>query len=420
MGKKLVLLYHRVNNTKNDYNRITVEEEYFREHMSCLKKKYKVITFGEMLSYEGEDDVVTVTFDDGFMDFYEKALPILMEFKIPATVFISTGKLNTAMELWTTDILRMLFAGEVKAEKLKVELCRQQVILPIFTIEQRAEAYRILRHILMQLGTNDRERVLDGIRKQLETEICGRNEYFLMSKRVVREIADNPLVTIGAHTVNHISVGKVDDTELFREIQDSIKELEKILERKIKYFAYPFGDKNDYSDKAIDILRQCGIEAACAVEGRFFDSMQDDIYKIPRLCIGNWPSELFEEKLEQYILKKGQDDDVFGGQQLRYIGKLENDVVLWKSNRKIVIWGTGMKGRNLYEILSRYGQSERILAFGDNNAAMWGHKINNMPIWNIEQVKKLKDVEIILDNVHDVHLFQQFTEMNLQNLHWLI
>ena len=109
MGKKLVLLYHRINNTKNDYNRITVEEEYFRAHMSFLKENYKVITFEEMLSYEGEDDAVTITFDDGFSDFYEKALPVLMEYEIPATVFITTGKLDTTTELWTTDILHLFF-----------------------------------------------------------------------------------------------------------------------------------------------------------------------------------------------------------------------------------------------------------------------------------------------------------------------
>ena len=420
MGKKLVLLYHRINNTKNDYNRITVEEEYFRAHMSFLKENYKVITFEEMLSYEGEDDAVTITFDDGFSDFYEKALPVLMEYEIPATVFITTGKLDTTTELWTTDILRMLFEDEVKIEELKIELFRQRVILPIFTIEQRAEAYRILRHILMQLGENARESVLDSIREQLEIDPRGRNEYLFMSKKEVREIGNNPLITIGAHTVNHISMSRVDDMELLREVQDSIRDLESILERKIKYFAYPFGGKNEYSDKAVDILRHCGIEAACAVVGEILDSIQDDIYRISRLNIGNWPLELFRDKLEQYISNKEPCENIQSEQQLSFIGKLESDTRLWKSDRKIVIWGTGIKGQNLYEKLSRNGQAERILAFGDNNEAMWGHKIDNTPIWNVEQVKKMKDVEVVFSNVHDMQLFQQFIGENLQNLHWII
>ena len=70
--------------------------------------------------------------------------------------------------------------------------------------------------------------------------------------------------------------------------------------------------------------------------------------------------------------------------------------------------------------MSRNGQAERILAFGDNNEAMWGHKIDNTPIWNVEQVKKMKDVEVVFSNVHDMQLFQQFIGENLQNLHWII
>lgn len=419
MGQKIVLMYHRVNDTENDYNRITVEKEIFRTHMSYLKDKFRIITLGELLSYEGEEDAAAITFDDGFADFYENALPILTEYEIPVTIFITTGKLNTTEELWTTEILRILFANNSGDESIRLDLCGKQVELPVFTLEQKAETYKVLRHVLMQLSAKEREDMLGSIRKQLQIGVQGREEYRLMSVSEVREIAANPLVTIGAHTVNHISMGRIADTELLYEIQQSIRDLENILKQRIKFFAYPFGTKADYSDRAIEILCKNGIEAACAVEGRIYDDKRDSRYAIPRMCVGNWTLNQLQDKLEEWISEQDIEKDEPCG-NIRYMGSPEKDDVLWNSNRKVVIWGTGVRGKRMYELLCKYGQGDRILAFGDNNPDMWTRTIDNIPVWNAEQIREQKNVDILLYNTFDMELIRQFIQIGFESIHWLI
>lgn len=419
MGKKGLLLYHRVNDTVNDYNRITVEEKHFYKHMCHLKENYKILTFEEILSYEGEEDAISVTFDDGFADFYEKALPILTQLQIPSTIFITTGKIDTVAELWTTEILRILFASNT-GEELRIKIYNREVVLPIFTLEQRVEAYRILRHVLMQLSTGEREEILTAIRKELGVDEKGRAEYRLLSSIEIREIASNPLVTIGAHTVNHVSVGRISETELVDEIRESVKHLEHIIGRKVKYFAYPFGGAFDYSDKVIDILREDGIEAACTVEERVYDKNTDSLYEIPRKYIGNWNLKQFQDRIQKWFGEQEQEKVREHEEPQIYIGKLETDRKLWESDRKIVIWGTGVRGKRVYESLCGLGQAYRVIAFGDNNSMMWGQQIDDVPVWNIEQIKKCGEVDIVIYNVHDNELIQQLVEQGARFLHWVI
>lgn len=92
-----VLLYHRVSDTARD--NLTTGIEQFDRQMKLLRRQFQIISLGELLQMENlhrsSKPVVCVTFDDGYLDNYTNAYPILQRNNVPAAFFVSTGLIGT-------------------------------------------------------------------------------------------------------------------------------------------------------------------------------------------------------------------------------------------------------------------------------------------------------------------------------------
>jgi len=124
LGHKItILMYHSVNPTPDAYS---VSPKAFRQQLKFVRDNYPVVALrdiGQQFKASNERTVV-VTFDDAFVDFLEFARPVLLEYSIPATIFVPTGffgKWNswdahlaqvTRKRVMTTDELRTLSHGE--------------------------------------------------------------------------------------------------------------------------------------------------------------------------------------------------------------------------------------------------------------------------------------------------------------------
>jgi len=98
-----ILCYHSVNNSYND-EVDPINSEMFDKHLEFLASNYNVITLHEALKhikvgYCDVDNPVVLTFDDGYIDNFEIAFPMLKKYKIPATIFVVTNFLNKSIDL---------------------------------------------------------------------------------------------------------------------------------------------------------------------------------------------------------------------------------------------------------------------------------------------------------------------------------
>lgn len=93
----VILVYHRVNDEMTDG--VTVGREQFERQMELLRREYPVVPLEDIASARAGRDtkrpVIAVTFDDGYLDNFENAVPILSRHRIPATFFVSTGFIGT-------------------------------------------------------------------------------------------------------------------------------------------------------------------------------------------------------------------------------------------------------------------------------------------------------------------------------------
>ena len=92
-----VLLYHRVTDSVRDL--LTTGIEQFERQMALLRRHFQVISLAEIFSLDAvprtDRPLVCVTFDDGYLDNYLNAAPILRRHEIPAAFFVSTGIVGT-------------------------------------------------------------------------------------------------------------------------------------------------------------------------------------------------------------------------------------------------------------------------------------------------------------------------------------
>ncbi|MCI8596981.1 MAG: polysaccharide deacetylase family protein [Lachnospiraceae bacterium] len=297
MCKVLTLLYHRVNNLKHDKHLLAVTPDNFYKQLMFLKEHYPIVRFEEDWNNLRED-AVCITFDDGYMDNFTNALPILQELEIPATVFVATGNVDSSEEFWWDELERILLDRQRNYDStftLEDELFSCQ--WPTETFADREELYDTL-HWLMhgKIAVSKRKAWMRQLQSWSKAGNMGRKQNQAMQTEKIEELPS--LLTVGAHTVNHPSLKSLSKQDQEYEISQSIKDLETLLKRRITVFSYPFGTAEDFDKTTIDLCRKENIcKVAANIPGLWTPRCSD--YEIPRNIIRNWNIEEYIQKIEE-------------------------------------------------------------------------------------------------------------------------
>ncbi len=119
--------------------------------------------------------------------------------------------------------------------------------------------------------------------------------YGLSKDEIITMQKDN--ITFGAHTMTHRVLLELDKRDAFLEINDSKSVLEKILNEKVKYFAYPYGKKGrDFTDKSMQIVKEAGYNAAFSTENGYINS-KNNLFALNRIGMRNFPLFVFKGRV---------------------------------------------------------------------------------------------------------------------------
>jgi peptidoglycan/xylan/chitin deacetylase (PgdA/CDA1 family) len=287
------LLYHRVGNYTDDPQQLSVSVQNFEKQISFLASNFNIASTCEDWS-KLDKPTFTITFDDGYEDNLTNALPILEKYKVPATVFITTSFLDD--QSWPySDSLFYYFSKVPKNNSFKVSISNDL----FFSNE---ESYFKLCKIIKPLPALKREEILSEIISSLNISLNDRKlpKSFLTTNQLIR-LDSSPLITIGAHTENHPMLSTISKVEQRKEIAQSLTQLENILKKPIRYFAYPYGTRQDYNKDSVDICKELPLDKVYSnFRGHFFHG--DSLLEIPRHLVGNWKEETFKKKIKSFLL----------------------------------------------------------------------------------------------------------------------
>lgn len=252
-----VLAYHRVNDEGANFFP-GVPLAAFRRQMEAVSRHATVLPLGELMERAERGDLpprcVAITFDDGYRDNFECAYPVLREFRLPATIFLATGAIETGTRLWHDRVFDAFERAAVDT------LAFRGRSLPMAPLAARRLTLREVLTLLRTLRPEERDRMIDDVERQAGTgtsDTDGR----MLSWEQIRQMAGAG-VTFGAHTVSHPILTRLTLEEADAEIRSSRAAIEARLGTRVDLFAYPNGTRADFNEAIQGLLRDQGFRCA--------------------------------------------------------------------------------------------------------------------------------------------------------------
>jgi peptidoglycan/xylan/chitin deacetylase (PgdA/CDA1 family) len=241
-----------------------IDESSFGMQIEYLKRHFEIVFLFEALERIRKGEVkrptAVITFDDGYQNNHDVAFPILQRERIPATVFLATGLMNTEDTVWYCRL--NLALSQTQKDSIEWNGSR----FDLSTLGLKAKASAAIQDRLKKLGHPNLMAAIRGIILELggnpDCSIEGGSPFRMLDKNAIGEMAASGLIEFGAHTHHHSILSHLSNGERKNEIRQSVHTVYELTGRPCRYFAYPNGRAEDYSSEAIRDLKICGIQAA--------------------------------------------------------------------------------------------------------------------------------------------------------------
>jgi peptidoglycan/xylan/chitin deacetylase (PgdA/CDA1 family) len=279
-GRGAILMYHRVNDA-NDPFFPALPSRVFEQQVDFVRRAYRVEPLEDVVRWlragaPGRPRVA-VTIDDGYPDTFDVAFPVLRRMGVPATLFLSTGPVETGVPLWL-DHLRALLKGTA----VKTVACRTLGLAEsrLETALDRLATVKRVRAILKQVGQKALDDAIAELAERLDPDRSIAPPSCLTWARVKEMAAGG--IQIGAHTHKHYVLSRLDRSEAREEIRRSVRLIEENVGTTVTTFAYPNGGAQDYTPVTKALLAEMGLLAACSTRHGFARPGSDP-FDLPRL-----------------------------------------------------------------------------------------------------------------------------------------
>jgi len=230
---------------------------------------------------------VAVTLDDGYRDNLENAVPVFRKYKIPYTIFVAPGLVDGRASLWWEDLEAVLKARETLYFDWKG--LRQE--LPLSNRKEKQEAFDyLMRYLTTEVSEEDQRRIVAGLCEMSGVDAQTHRAQSIMSWAELKELARDPLCTLGAHTIGHYALARLSAQDAQTEFEESRALIELETGVTARHFAYPYGYPAAAGEREFAMAAGCGYETAVTTRhGVVYPEHADHLTALPRISLnGNF------------------------------------------------------------------------------------------------------------------------------------
>lgn len=283
----VVLCYHRVyEGSVTDPQLLCVSPKHFEEHLQIISKYFNPVSCEKLIADIKNKALkprsLAITFDDGYFDNYEFALPLLKKYNIPATFFISSGYINNSGEFYWDELSELVLDKESKWNAAQN---------PCSCSEYKYANLTALMHYLS--SETERQEIMN---KLYIARGRGRPEMRRMTIAQIKNINASALFEIGSHSCNHLSLKTVCLERQKDEIKKDMEYLASIIGENIKQFCYPYGE---YNQTTINLCKELHLTGAFSLVSECVTN-NSNLYSIPRFLVRDWDKNKFKTEINHF------------------------------------------------------------------------------------------------------------------------
>ena len=277
-GRLSILIYHRARATPDPIFSDEIDAATFERHLELLAAEFNVLPLGEACARLAHGGLparsVCITFDDGYADNENTALPILKRFGLRATFFVATGFIDGGI-MFNDAVIESVRTAPAGMHDLS------RFGLGGYSLDGSASRRAAIDALLTQIKyrpVGERgaliEQLAAAMRATLPTNL-------MMRSAQVKRLHDEGM-EIGGHTVNHPILAVLDEQQARAEIIGGKRRLEEITGAPVTLFAYPNGKPGrDYGPRDVGFVKEAGFTAAVSTLSGTA-SRSSNIFQLPR------------------------------------------------------------------------------------------------------------------------------------------
>jgi len=257
-----ILIFHRVLPERDPLFPGEVTAEQFSAICAWLQRWFNPLPLHDAARRLSDGTLpsraLAITFDDGYADNHDVAMPILRRHGLTATFFVATGFLDGG-RMWNDTVIEAVRRTNVAELNLRGTMAEGLGALPVTTVQERQAAIDRLIGATKYLASPDRAAWVAAIAERAAATLP---DDLMMRSDQVRALMRGGM-SIGAHTVSHPILTGLPVDAIEREIRNGREHLQAIVGDRVSVFAYPNGRPGtDYGPEAVEVVRSLGFDAA--------------------------------------------------------------------------------------------------------------------------------------------------------------
>lgn len=284
--------YHRIGNPETepfDPNVFSASTEQFEQQLIFYKNNFKVISVDDLVNMVKNNKPVdnryaVITFDDGYLDNFTNAYPLLKKHNLSAAFYIPTNYIETPQIPWWDEVAWLI--QNTKVDRIKLAHWKSTIDLKGGT--KASKINEALKIIKLDTSFSMKEKLCQ-LRQvtqiQMPSDIATKSIF--MSWAQLREMSQNNM-HIGSHTCSHNILSHLSEKDQIDEIFNSKIKLERKLQKEITTLAYPVGSEHTFNDITIQTTKNAGYTLAFSyIKGVIYSTSIVHRFCLRRLPIDN-------------------------------------------------------------------------------------------------------------------------------------